>query len=221
MAIKIQSTKDVAVDGVKCVIYGDSGVGKTVLCSTAPNPIILSAERGLLSLARQDIPFIETKTIEEIGEAFKYCVESDYETICLDSLSEITEAVLGEFKKQVADGRQAYMKLSESVGNMIRNFRDIKGKNVIFVAKSKRIEDEDTGIITYEPYLPGKVLPFNLPYLVDEVFCMRLDNKGVRYLQTQADRKYPCKDRSGVLEGKEEPDLSKIIAKIVGGGNAS
>ena len=59
MKVNIKSTKDIALDhGIKCVVYGFSGVGKTVLCSTAPKPIVLSAESGLLSLSKVDIPYI-------------------------------------------------------------------------------------------------------------------------------------------------------------------
>lgn len=215
MAIKIQSSRDCHVDGIKAVIYGASGVGKTVLCSTAPKPVIISAERGLLSLSSMDIPFVEVRTAQDIQDAFDFLKEhSDYDSICVDSLSEISEAVLAEMKKGVADGRQAYMKLAEAMGNLIKNFRDIKGKNVVFIAKSKRIEDEETGTSQFEPYIPGKILPFQLPYLVDEVLYYELDRKGNRQLCTKASRKYIAKDRSGKLDEFESPDLTQIFNKI-------
>lgn len=216
MAIKIQTTRDQHTDGIKCVLYGMSGVGKTRLCTTAPKPIILSAERGLLSLAGFDMPFIEINTMQDLDEAYKHTAKSaEYETICIDSLSEISETVVANFRKEVADGRQAYMKLSEAMGAMIRNFRNLKNKNVVFIAKQRRVDDDESGTVTFEPYLPGRVLPFQLPYLVDEVFCMRIDNKGNRYIQTNADRKYTCKDRSGKLSAIEQPDLTAIFNKIV------
>jgi hypothetical protein len=64
--------------------------------------------------------------------------------------------------------------------------------------------------------MPGKVLPFNLPYLVDEVFCMRLNRDGSRYLQTVGDRKYVAKDRSGKLSPQEDPNITSIFNKIRG-----
>lgn len=224
MAIKIHSTKDVSTNGIKCVLYGGSGTGKTVMSATAPNPIIISAEKGLLSLADKDIPYIEVYDIKTIGEAYKYVIESDYATIVLDSLSEITVTALSEFRKNMIaesssgkiDARQAYGKLAQEIGTMIRNFRDIDGKNVILIAKERRYEDEDSGVITFEPYLPGKVLPFDLPYLVDEVFCLQISRKGERYVQTLADRKRPCKDRSGKLDENEHPNFTDIFNKIKG-----
>lgn len=224
MAIKIHSTADVSTNGIKCVLYGGSGTGKTVMSSTAPNPIIISAEKGLLSLADKDIPYVEVSDVKSIGEAYKYVLECDYDTIILDSLSEITVTALAEFKKDLInasssgkiDARQAYGKIAESIGAMIRNFRDMDGKNVILIAKERRYEDEDSGIVTFEPYMPGKVLPFDLPYLVDEVFCLQISRKGERYVQTLADRKRPCKDRSGKLDENEHPDFTAIFNKIKG-----
>ena len=152
--------------------------------------------------------------MNEIDEAYKYVKSSDHDTICVDSVSEIGESVLADYKKTVADGRQAYMKLAEMMGAFIRNLRDMPNKHVVFIAKERRYEDEESGMVTFEPYIPGRVLPFNLPFLVDEVLCMRLDRKGKRYLQCQADRYRPCKDRSGTLDKEEAPDLSAIIEKI-------
>lgn len=224
VAIKIKSTSDVSTNGIKCVLYGGSGTGKTVMSATAPNPIIISAEKGLLSLAGKDIPYIEVSNVHSIGEAYKYCVDSEFDTIILDSLSEITVTALAEFKKNLIaesasgkiDARQAYGKVAESIGAMIRNFRDIEGKNVVLIAKERRYEDEDSGIVTFEPYMPGKVLPFDLPYLVDEVFCLQISRKGERYVQTLADRKRPCKDRSGKLDDNEHPNFTDIFNKILG-----
>lgn len=216
MKINIQSTKDIALDyGIKVVIYGFSGVGKTVLCSTAPKPIILSAESGLLSLHGKDIPFIEVKSIKDIGDAFEYLKnDTDYETICLDSLSEIAETVLNEFKKENKDGRQAYMQLSQAVTALIRNFRDIPNKNIVFVSKAKKEIDDESGTSSIEPFAPGQVIKFQLPYFVDEVFYMDVDRKGNRMLQTQANRKFIAKDRSGSLDAQETPDLTAIFDKI-------
>lgn len=217
MPVNIKSTKDVAVDGIKLVIYGGSGVGKTSLAKGLPRTIILSAEHGLLSLQDYDIPYIEVNTLKDVDDAYKFLKNNDdYDNIILDSVSEIAESVLTKHKSDpdIKDGRQVYMKLADSMGAMIRNFRDLKGKNVVLIAKMKRIEDESTGIVTFTPWLPGQVLPHGLPYLVDEVFAMHIDRKGERYLQTSADRKYPCKDRSGRLDAKEQPNLAEIFEKI-------
>jgi hypothetical protein len=224
MAIKVHSTKDVTVNGVKMMVYGASGVGKTVLTTTCPNPIIISAEKGLLSLSDFDYPYIEVKTLDSMDAAYKYCRTSEYTTIIIDSISEIATAILAGHKRELIaesktgkiDARQAYGKLAESVGNLIRNFRDIDGKHVLFIAKERRMVDEDANTFWFEAYLPGQVLPFDTPFLVDEVFSMQIDRKGERFLQTQPDRKRTCKDRSGKLDISEKPHIGRIIDKITG-----
>ena len=72
-------------------------MGKTILCSTAPNPIIISAEKGLLSIADKDIPILEITSISELQQAFNIVKKGAWETVCLDSISEIAEVVLAEY----------------------------------------------------------------------------------------------------------------------------
>lgn len=228
MAINIRTTTDIHVEGIKIVLYGNSGVGKTVLCSTAPSPLIISAEKGLLSLSDQAIDFIQVMSLKDVGDAYNFITKSEeatkYKTICIDSISELTEVCLLEIKNKMIkdsdtgkiDARQSYGKLAESVGTMIRRFRDLQHHDVVMVAKQKRMEDEDGGTYWFEPYLPGRVLPFNLPYLVDEVFCMQLRRNGDRYLQTVGDRRFICKDRSGKLDAEEVPNLTAVFNKIRG-----
>lgn len=219
MPIEIKSTRGYRVDAVKMVVYGTAGSGKTVLCSTAPKPIIISAEHGLLSLASLDIPYIEVKTLRDIGDAFNMLKkDTEFKTICLDSVSEISEVLLTELKQDAKDARQAYGKLADSLGAMLRNFRDIKQKNIVMTAKQKSREDELAGTIEYMPSLPGRVLPESLPYIVDEVLVMKMaikKGKTIRTLQTQPDRQFVAKDRSGALNQFEEPDLTAIFNKII------
>lgn len=216
MAIKIKSTKDVTAEGANLVIYGDSGVGKTTLVSHLENAIILSAEKGLLSLRKFDIPYFEITDMDDVNEAYLIVKKSDYDHIAFDSLTEIAEVVLYEMKEGKKDKRQAYGELADAFGVMIRKFRDIKGKNTIFFAKEKNIYDDEGNIVKYAPLMPGRVLPHGLPYLVDEVFSYQMDRKGERFFQTAADRKRPAKDRSGNLEAIEKnPNLNDIIKRVL------
>jgi len=50
MAIKLKSTGSLSANGVKMLVYGAAGSGKTTLVKTLPNVIVLSAEGGLLSI---------------------------------------------------------------------------------------------------------------------------------------------------------------------------
>ena len=217
MPLKIQSTKDIGVDSVKILVYGASGSGKTRLIGTSPNPLIISTEKGLLTLRDMDIPYLQANNFDELQEAFDIAKKSDYDTIALDSISEVTELLLAKYKDELAskDKRQAYLQMAETGLALIRNFRDMPEKNVIFTCKETKREDEELGTTNYEPGLPGRVLPDNISYMFDEVFCMRVERKG-RYLQTASDTRRNCKDRSGNLDSKELPDLKSIFSKIRG-----
>ncbi|OBX73768.1 AAA family ATPase [Moraxella atlantae] len=226
MAVKITTTRQAAAsNGVKICVYGQAGAGKTVLCATTGKPdktIILSAEAGLLSIRDADIPVIEIKTIDDLTEAYLWLTKTPegqaFEWICLDSISEIAEVVLNAAKKATKDPRQAYGEMQEKVEDIIRAFRDIP-RNVYFAAKMESYQD-DNGVVRYQPLLPGKKLPQQLPYFFDEVFFLRVekDAQGTtkRWLQTQPDVKYHAKDRSGALNAAEEPFLQTIAEKIQG-----
>lgn len=226
MAIKISNTRDTDIDAVKCVVYGGAGVGKTRLAATAPDPIIISAESGLLSLAGADVNYIEITKLRDLDEAYRWARQSaeasQFQSICPDSLSEIAEVLIAELKPQYKDGRQAYAALADHMMPMLRKFRDLPGKNVVFTSKLIQVTDEESGRTTQELLMPGNVLGYQIPYLVDELFCMQVDKKGQAFLQTKPDRMRFCKDRSGALDnpelaapGSDIPDMSVIINKIM------
>jgi len=223
MALRF-TTSDVAAQlhGVKVLVYGDAGVGKTVLCSTAPTPIILSAEAGLLSLRKFQIPVIMINTVDDLRDAHAWCLQSkeaqQFQTICLDSISEIAETVLTNAKRQVKDPRQAYGDLITQMEQVIKLYRDLPGKHVYFSAKMEPQKDELTGVVKYLPSMPGSKLGPKLPYYFDEVFRLGINKTAqgqeYRYLQTQPDMQYSAKDRSGALAAVEQPHLTNIFNKI-------
>lgn len=219
--MKIQNTGDYTLNKVKSLVYGGAGIGKTRLCATAPNPIILSAESGLLSLRKENLPAIIIKTMDDLYEAYDWLTGSAeakaYETVCLDSISEIAEAILAAEKELNADPRKAYLNMQERTEKLIKAFRDLPDYNVYFSCKMERIST-DTGAVLYAPSFPGRNLAQNVSYLFDEVFAMVAftdeKNNTSRWLQTGTDAKYMCKDRSGALDMYVEPNLTAIFNKI-------
>jgi phage nucleotide-binding protein len=223
MAINLRSTKGLHANGVKLLVYGNAGSGKTSLIPTLPNPVVFSAEGGLLSIADADVSFVEVSSYDTLMEAYKWVTSSDeakhFESIALDSISEIAEVVLNHEKKIAKDPRQAYGAMQEQMSDIIRAFRDIPNKHVYFTAKCEKATDE-TGRILYAPSMPGNKTGQQLPYFFDEVLALRVekDAEGVaqRALMCDSDGIWQAKDRSGKLGAWEAPDLGAIIAKIGG-----
>ena len=226
MAIKLKRTGTAsASSGVKMLVYGQAGAGKTSLIRTLPSPIILSAEGGLLSIQDADLPFIEIVDMETLWEANKWLTQSQeasqFESIAIDSISEVAEVVLNAEKKATKDPRKAYGAMQEQMADIIRAFRDLPGRHVYMSAKLEKNQDE-MGRVLYAPSMPGNKTSQALPYLFDEVLALRVerDAEGVtqRALMCDSDSLWLAKDRSGKLDAWEAPDLGVIIAKIGGGG---
>ena len=223
MAINVKTTGSLSANGVKVLCYGAAGAGKTSLIKTLPNPIVLSAEGGLLSIQDADLPYIEITDMATLQEAYKWLTESadakGFQSVALDSISEIAEVVLNAEKKATKDPRQAYGAMQEQMADIIRAFRDISGKHVYFTAKCEKAQDEQ-GRMLYSPSMPGKSLTQGISYYFDLVLALRVEKDAEgntqRALMCDSDGLWLAKDRSGKLAAWEAPDLGAIIAKIGG-----
>jgi phage nucleotide-binding protein len=223
MAINLKRTGGLSANGVKLLVYGQAGAGKTTLTATLPQPIVLSAEGGLLSIQDADLPFIEINSMATLMEAYKWLTESDeakdFKSVALDSISEIAEVVLNAEKKATKDPRQAYGAMQEQMADIIRAFRDLPNRHVYMSAKLEKTQDE-MGRVLYAPSMPGNKTGQALPYFFDEVLALRVEKDAEgntqRALMCDSDGLWLAKDRSGKLDTWEAPDLSAIIAKIGG-----
>lgn len=225
MALNWTTTDQTALEaGIKMLVWGDAGSGKTCLAGTLDpaKTLILSAESGLLSLRLQSINALRIDTVQDLADAFTFCQSAaaeGIENIVLDSLTEIGEQVLANAKKLVKDPRQAYGELIEKVLELAKKFRDLRGKNIIFLCKLERFQDTVSGVTMFGPSMPGKSVGPQLPYLFDEVF--KIDSaihpetkEKYHFLQTGKDAQNVCKDRSGALAMYEPADLTHILTKI-------
>lgn len=221
MAIVLENTSDVKIDGVKILVYSEFGGGKTSLIKTLPHKdtVIISAEGGLLPLRDISIRKIEIHSIEDLAEAYAVVTTgewSDCKHIAIDSITEIAEVVLAHEKLVNKDPRAAYGNMQETMGKVVRNFRDIEHKTVYMTAQLAKTQD-DTGRMLFAPSMPGQKAGQQLPYKFDLVMALRVetDSEGnrVRALQTESDGIWSAKDRTDRLDFWEPADLGVIIEK--------
>ncbi len=145
--------------------------------------------------------------------------ELSFDSVCLDSVSEISEILLVHEKSRNKDGRMAYQNVSEAVTSLMRSFRDLD-MHVLFLCKEGK--DNNDGVFLFGPKMASKPLGEAITYFFDEVLALRVyddvDEKGdavtKRALQTRIQGGYTAKDRSGKLEPFEEPNLTALIKKL-------
>jgi hypothetical protein len=223
MAIEIKNTNKISAnDGIKAVVYGPSGVGKTRLAVTATRPLVLSAEEGLLSLRKESVPYIEIANYKDLTDAVNWFLKSaeakkNVDTLFLDSMSEIAELVLAYELSNTKDPRKAYGNMQQQMYQIMRLFRGIDGKNIVLICK--QIFQTDGVNQKAVPIMPSAALLAQVPYFWDLVLHMTslFAGNGQMYtaFHTKDNPSWTAKDRSGNLDEIEEPNLQKLFNKCL------
>lgn len=234
MSLKIQSTNNVHQNKVKMVLYGISGAGKTSSIKTLPHErtLVISAESGLLSLAGTNIKYVDIATddnnkvlspenrIKRLNDIVTYLESEEakklYDTIVVDSLTEIGEVIATYWKEKITDKAKMFEvwgNIGTSQINFIKKMRDMPYYNVVFLALEDLDKDESSRRY-YGPSLPGNTAKDFLIPAFDLVFRIVVEADGKRHVQTQPLATVKCKDRSGKLAPQEPLDLGLILNKI-------
>jgi hypothetical protein len=221
MAIHIANTHDFRRNGIKCLVYGPAGSGKTPLCATAPAPFIIDTDNGLLSLAQYNLPYCRATTQAQLNEVFDWIEKSSearqFQTFCWDGISETADVMLNTAKLTFKDVRQAYQHMGEVCLGWCRRIRDMPQRNIVVTAKQSRIEDPDTGTTHFGPYMPGQAYAPQLPHFFDGIYQLTqvvANNQTYRVLRTLRDNNHEGRERSGLLNQFEESNLTTVFTKI-------
>lgn len=214
---------------LRMLIYGGSGVGKTYFGSTAPNPLFLSAEEGLLCLAEQGVNYVEIKTkqdLENIYFALKNNNLKDQngkpikcDTVIIDSLTEIQQVIINKITGGRQPSQREWGEFSNQMAEVLRKFKGLD-KHLVFICLENEKADEDDNGREYSRFAPelyGKLMQ-KTAALVDMVgrYYMKVEVKNnkptsKRVLTFQYSPRYIAKDRSGKLPAFVEPDFSALL----------
>lgn len=225
---EIRPAKEFALRfGVKTVVYGGPGVGKTPLISTAPRPLLMITEPGMLSMRKSEIPTYAAFSIDKMKNFFEWLKLSNeaknFDTIGIDSGSQLSERIVeermsaGNKSGGEAHGLKVYGEMARMTMKWFNDLYFMPEKHIVIVTKleSKEIND----VIYKRPYFPGKELPVRVPHLFDGVWQLgRFNIPGhgeQRALKTSETFDALGRDRSGNLAEYEPPDLTRVFAKCM------
>jgi hypothetical protein len=161
-----------------------------------------------------------------LDEAFSWLGSSaeakKYQTVCWDSVSDTSEAILAEERKEnknKKDNWGPYNVLAERMTEHLRTARNMPGRNWYLICQEEHVATPE-GVKMAVPSLPGKALLQNLPYLFDLIAQMVLyvdpvTGEETRMLKTKGDNITMGGDRSGKLEAWEAPDLKAVFGKML------
>lgn len=208
--------------GVKSLVYGPPGSAKTPVTNTAPRPVLLAVEPGLLSMRGSTVPTYVAPTWAKIKEFFDWVKSSNevrnYDTICVDSVSQVCEIFLRDNPTKVQHGLKLYGDMAVNVGDILHNLYYMQNKHTYLICKQE-VEQIEGGGGKRRPYFPGNDLKVKVPHLFDEI--LHLDLHAVPGMGTtrafhchSAFDAY-CRDRTGMLAEYEPPNLTALFNKCM------
>lgn len=214
--------------GCKCIIYGPAGTGKTPILNSAPRPVLLATEAGLLSMRGSNIPTYEGYTPQRVDEFFKWFFESSetkaFDTLGIDSGSQMADIYLNAAMKGTSKqgnkkhGQAAYGEMATNTMEHLRTLFYTRYKHVYLICK-EQIADTDFQSLR-RPYFPGQVLPVDVPHLYD--FVIRLAKTNVPGMageqlafQCNGTMNIMARNRTGNLNDFEEPHFGKLVQRAM------
>lgn len=209
--------------GVKALVYGEPGLGKTPLSNTAPRPMLLATEPGLLSMRDSTVMTWEAYTPERLDEFFEFFFNSKeiggYDTLCIDSISQMAEIYLRQALNANKDGRMAYGKMCEKVMEKLNKLYFFPQKHLYLICKREVMDMNGTSY--QRPAFPGKELHIQVPHLFDEILHLGLHQvpqvpgPPIKAFCTASQYNLLARDRSGRLNTYEPPNLTDIFNKAM------
>jgi len=223
-------------------VYGEPGVGKTLLAGTAldhkdTRPVLyLDVDGGIVTLReRKDLDVHQVRSMREVRSIFNDLYDAvdweakepslPFKSVVIDTLSELAKLDMREIMKEANDKNpnqnlyvpspREYLISGERVREVVRAYRDLPC-NTFFMCHSSEAKD-NSNRTTFFPQFPGK-LRHEIAGFLDIVGYMFADiekDKTERYLQVTKTKTVAAKDRTNALGGiVTDPTIPMIFDMI-------
>ena len=221
---------------IKCLLYGDTGAGKSFLAATSPRPLFLLTEMNgqasiMHSNPKADIIHIDSALL--LAEILRDISDNpsnwkQYDTIVIDSFTEmqrlIKDQITNNGKNQMK--LQDWGKLADSMRNLARRIRNLQ-KNIVGVCLLESSIDEATGERHLKPAFDGKKTGgeiaqyFNFVGLLFTQTTTKQENGHKvnsvhRCLMVEGPSRIMCKPCYPLVGIIQEPNLKEIFTSITG-----
>lgn len=223
---------------INFLVYGDPGVGKTILASSADavpemRPVIfIDVEGGTFSVRDRypDVKVVRVQTWDDMQSVYDalFSGQHEYKTVVLDSLTEIQKFsmynIMDFTVKRDPDrdpdipSMREWGKNIEQIRKLVRAFRDLP-MHTIITALAKSDKDQKTGAVKTTPSLSGKLANEVAAFLdiVGYQYTKVMDDELRRFLLTATTDSQVAKDRSGLLPAViENPTMERIFGYAFG-----
>lgn len=206
--------------GCKSMVHGDPGVGKTPVVNTAPRPVLGICEPGMLSMRNSTIAAIDLFTVKRIDDWFAWIKGSHetrhFDTIALDSASELCEIKLRELQAKGGHGLKIYGEMADWAYGHFNMLFFLPQKHIYLISKQGYTLGEPK---LRAPYFPGKDLNVRIPHMYDVILHMAVHAVPgvgqVKAFRTAASFEAVARDRSGSLAEFEPCDLTALFRKVM------
>lgn len=221
-------------------LYADSGVGKTSLAATAPKPLFLDSNQGLLSIegkpGLEHVRGVPITSIAEFEEAYDNLTgtgsknwENKFETVVFDHYDDIQAIVLDELNKEKVDkdprrirdlaDQQEWGIMGNRLKRFLRQYKALPMHKILIFGVG---QDKVTGQLT--PALQGQ-LRQSIGYFCDFIIYMRIGKGGKRYLHFKPRQEFIAKARPWwwtedrvVVDPKDTQYLTRLFERIAAAG---
>jgi hypothetical protein len=208
-------------DRVKMIVYGDTGVGKTVFASTWPKLVFLDIDDGMASVTRE-VARIPIKSWDDLQDAYWMLTHEDhgFKTVVIDSTNETQYQAMKNTVRRFSTVKRSYDN-QPAIGDYSKAFSDfenfVRGMralplNVVFISQLAKRENADDPAA---PQFSGKNTMPNITRMMDIIgFLYKGDpeeGKKPPRIMGFDESSYISKDRSGKLPVSiENPTYDKL-----------